>query len=93
MGFAWWLCALEFELAPPKEIAIIGDGAENLLQIVFGEYRPNQVVAFKPANAASEIPLLENRGVLNGQATAYVCENFACQMPVTEARNLKAQLT
>ncbi len=21
-GFAWWLCALEFELAPPKEIAL-----------------------------------------------------------------------
>jgi uncharacterized protein YyaL (SSP411 family) len=44
-GFAWWLCGLEFELAPPKEIAIAGEGAEPLLDVVFGEYRPNQVVA------------------------------------------------
>src|SRR6478672_5834803 len=22
-GFAWWLCGLKFELAPPKEIAVV----------------------------------------------------------------------
>ncbi len=99
-GFAWWLCALEFELAPPKEIAIVGgdssplaqNDSQALLDVVFGEYRPNQVVAWKRANAASAIPLLEGRKVLNGQATAYVCENFACQMPVTEAEALNQQL-
>jgi uncharacterized protein YyaL (SSP411 family) len=44
------------------------------------------------ADADSAIPLLENRDALNGQATVYVCEHFACQMPVTEAEALAAQL-
>lgn len=91
-GFAWWLCALAFELAPPKEIAIVGDDAENLFAVVFGEYRPNQVVAWKGAGTDSAIPLLVGRDALDGKATAYVCQNFACQLPVTAAEALTAQL-
>jgi uncharacterized protein YyaL (SSP411 family) len=91
-GFAWWLCGLEFELAPPKEIAIVGEQAEHLLAVVFGEYRPNQVVAWKRAGEESVIPLLEGREAIGGKATAYVCQKFACQMPVTEAEALHAQL-
>jgi uncharacterized protein YyaL (SSP411 family) len=93
-GFAWWLCALEFELAPPKEIAIVSpdDDAQHLLDVVFGEYHPNQVVAWKAASAVSEIPLLEGREPLDGKATAYVCQNFACRLPVTDAEGLAAQL-
>ncbi|MCC7165728.1 MAG: thioredoxin domain-containing protein [Anaerolineae bacterium] len=104
-GFAWWLCGLEFELAPPKEVAIVGGeisamitshSARNdiaeLLNVVFGEYRPNQVVACKSEGAESVIPLLEGREARAGKATAYVCERFACQMPVTEGEELAAQL-
>jgi uncharacterized protein YyaL (SSP411 family) len=29
---------------------------------------------------------------LAGQATAYVCENYACQLPTTDVAMLKAQL-
>ncbi len=92
LGFAWWLCALDFELAPPKEIAIVGNDAENLLDAVFDEYRPNQAVAWKRADADSAIPLLKGRATIEGNATAYVCQNFACQMPVTDADALRAQL-
>jgi len=92
-GFAWWLCGLEFELAPPKEIAVVGENAQPLLDVVFDEYRPNQVVAYsRNEEAESMIPLLEERGAEDGKATAYVCFQFACQMPVTEAEALKAQL-
>jgi uncharacterized protein YyaL (SSP411 family) len=91
-GFAWWLCALEFELAPPKEIAIVGEQPETLLAVVFGEFRPNQVVAWKRNGDESAIPLLEGRETRDGKATAYVCENLACQMPVTEAAALAEQL-
>jgi uncharacterized protein YyaL (SSP411 family) len=100
-GFAWWLCGLEFELAPPREIAIVGpsttlrsaqDDSRELLNGVFGEYRPNQVVAWKGEGAESEIPLLKGREAIDGKATAYVCQDFACQMPVTDADILTGQL-
>ena len=93
-GFAWWLCALNFELAPPKEIAIVGEGAEPLLDVLFGAYRPNQVVAYTPVQEQDlPIPLLGDRPQIGGKATAYVCQKFACLMPVTEAGELKAQLS
>ncbi len=104
-GFAWWLCGLEFELAPPKEIAIVGEpaphpqpfsqwekGVRALIEVVFGEYRPNQVVAWKRDGEESAIPLSEGRGAIGGKATAYMCQNFACQMLVTDAEGLAKQL-
>lgn len=84
--------ALNFELAPPREIAIVGEHAEPLLAVVFEGYRPNQVVAWKAGGAESVLALLEGREARDGQATAYVCQNFACQMPVTEAVALRKQL-
>ena len=37
-------------------------------------------------------PLLEQRVMQEGLSTAYVCENYACQLPVTDAAALAAQL-
>lgn len=70
MGFAWWLCGLEFELAPPKEIALVGDDAQSLLEVVFGAYRPNQVVVWKKDEKESVIPLVEGREAIRARATA-----------------------
>ncbi|MBI5648999.1 MAG: thioredoxin domain-containing protein [Chloroflexi bacterium] len=92
LGFAQWLGALDFALAPVNEIAIIGkrENARALLEVIDRAYRPNQVIAL--GASASAIPLLHNRAQIGGRATAYVCQNFACQMPVTEADALAAQL-
>lgn len=37
-------------------------------------------------------PLLAGRGPIDGKATAYVCQNYACQLPVTTPSALAAQL-
>jgi hypothetical protein len=39
-----------------------------------------------------EFPLLEGRDQLDGKPTAYVCQNYACQLPVTEPDALAQQL-
>lgn len=69
-----------------------GENAQPLLDVIFGEYCPNQVVSWKRAGSESAIPLLEGCEALDGKATAYVCQNFACQMPVMDAEALKAQM-
>jgi uncharacterized protein YyaL (SSP411 family) len=98
-GFGHWLSALAFHLAPPREVALIGDpaaaGTRAMLGVLFGAYRPHQVVALAaPADvdAPSAIPLLANRPQQDGRPTAYVCQGFACQAPVTDATSLAAQL-
>ncbi|MGQ0549756.1 MAG: thioredoxin domain-containing protein [Armatimonadota bacterium] len=95
-GFAQWLCALDFALGKPKEIAIVGDPAapdtRALLEVVRGAYRPNQVVAVGRAGDPQPVPLLEGRSPLDSRATAFVCENFTCNLPVTDPNALAAQL-
>ena len=95
LGFAQWLCALDFDLGQPKEIAIIGDGEERekLLAVVRRNYQPNQVVAAARPNEDSPIPLLKERPQLRGHATAYVCQRFACQTPVIDPDALAEQLS
>ena len=94
LGFAQWLCALDLALGPRHEIAIVGEraDAQKLLDVVFREYRPNQVVALALPQHESPIPLLHERVQRDGRATAYVCQHFACQLPVTEPDALAAQL-
>jgi uncharacterized protein YyaL (SSP411 family) len=98
LGFAQWLCALDFTLSDPKEIAIVapdrsGDIAA-LLEVVCSGYRPNQVVAVNTTpDRISAIPLLFERPAIDQRATAYVCVRFACQRPTTDPAILSDRLT
>jgi len=92
-GFGRTLSAIEFFLGDSKEIVLMGDEDGNLGREVWSEYRPGKVVV--PANGSTEsemIPLLQGRAAIDGKPTAYVCENFACRMPVTTVEELKEQL-
>jgi uncharacterized protein len=98
-GFGHALGAADFALARVREVAIVGDpGADDtqaLLAEVWRTYQPNRVLAAAaPDDAAAqgEVPLLADRPAREGRATAYVCEHFVCQQPVTEPDELAAQL-
>lgn len=94
-GFGRLLCALETVLAPSQEVAIVGEAdaaTQALLAEVRRRYLPNTVVALKAPTAASILPLLEGRGLVEGKAAAYVCENYSCQLPVTDPAALAARL-
>ena len=97
LGFGQWLQALAYALSKPREIAIVGDphSAETraLLSVVRDGYRPFQVAALRePDPQGAKIPLLQDRGLVNGRAAAYVCRDFACQAPISEPEGLQAQL-
>ena len=98
-GFGQWLGAVDFHLAQPKEIVIIGPAGDpatkRLMETVYGSFLPNKVVAGTDPgqeNAGLELPLLEDRGMVEGRPTAYVCQNYACQLPVTGPEALAEQL-
>jgi uncharacterized protein YyaL (SSP411 family) len=97
LGFGQWLQALSYTLAKPKEIAIVGEpegtDTQALLNIVRDGYRPFQVVALgSPSPEGGEVPLLKDRGLMDGQAAAYVCRDFTCQAPITEQGVPEVQL-
>ena len=95
-GFAQWLLALQLADTPIVEVAIVGDPEVSVTRALLAEarrvYRPGQVLAFSPAPDASALPLLHGRARIDGSATAYVCQGFACQRPVTDPEALAAQL-
>jgi uncharacterized protein YyaL (SSP411 family) len=97
LGFGQWLQALSYALSQPREIAIIGDpegvDTQALLGAVRGGYWPFQVVAIGvPGSQPAAVPLLQDRGLVDGQAAAYVCRGFVCQAPVTEPEELLSLL-
>ena len=98
-GFGRLLSALDFYLSTPYEIALIGPlGApemRTLLSAAYSAYIPNKVVAGRAEDdeeAARLVPLLADRPMREGKATAYVCVNYACQYPTTDPEELKRQL-
>ena len=98
-GTGHWLAALDFYVSSPKEVVIIGPrdnpATAALLQTVNGKFHPNKVlVGADNADAAANhgLPLLEARGMIDAKPTAYVCQNYACQLPVTTPDKLAEQL-
>jgi uncharacterized protein YyaL (SSP411 family) len=96
-GFGRLLSAIDFALGRPKEIAIIGPsdaaGTQALRKLVFDRFLPNRVIAgAADESSAAHIPLLADRTARGGLPTAYVCEGYVCQAPVTEPTALAAQL-
>jgi uncharacterized protein YyaL (SSP411 family) len=90
-AFGYALSALDRYLGPGREVAIVGDPdlAETraLIRAVTGGYRPNVSLAVaRPDDTAAEglVPLLRDRTLVEGRPAAYVCERFACRLPVTE---------
>ena len=93
------LVALEQMLSAPQQIVIAGarDSAETrmLLQEVHRHYLPNKVLLLADggegeAFLSEKLEALRGMKSINGKATAYVCENFTCQAPVTDAAALRA---
>jgi len=92
-AFGRVLSTLEFHLNPTKEIVIIGEKGNELEMEVWRDYLPNKVVVLSSETETPEITLLENRTKIDGKPTAYVCENFVCQKPVSSTSELKEQLS
>jgi hypothetical protein len=90
-AFAHLLRALDFRLAPTREVALLGDDVDELAAAVRSAYRPHLVLAGGPAGSDTP-PLLAGRTEVDGAAAAYVCEGFACRAPVTDAKQLAALL-
>ncbi len=97
-AFANWLNALDFALAEVKEIGLIGDlqssQMESLVDVVWEQFRPDCILAAAGYPPPEDAPhLLDDRNLVDGQPTAYVCQQFTCKMPTTEAATLREQLS
>ncbi|HST50900.1 MAG TPA: thioredoxin domain-containing protein [Pyrinomonadaceae bacterium] len=98
-AFGYALGAMDFQLSTPKEVVIVAGadsaGARALEREVWSRYLPNKVVALSKGDdgrACELVPLLRERNAVGGRATAFVCENYACRLPVNTPREFASQL-
>lgn len=95
------ITALDFGFGSGYEIVIAGDQNSadtiSMLKALRQNYIPNKVVMLRPTNG--ELPVVIDYAkntklmkCLDGKATAYVCQNYKCQKPVTDVEKMLALL-
>ena len=95
-AFGHLLGCADMEINGAIEVALVGDpkSAEfKALERAVGEqYVPSLVIAGGAAGEPSRIKLLEDRPLVDGKPSAYVCRAYTCDRPVTEPNALSEQL-
>jgi uncharacterized protein YyaL (SSP411 family) len=87
------LIVMEWLSSVPNEIIIVGnrnDSATNiLLNVVYDTFLPNKVLILadgseQQKSVLTSLPFLNGMMMSGSKATAYVCQNYACQLPTTD---------
>jgi uncharacterized protein len=93
----WSLAAAEAAIAGPLEVAVVGahdDPARAALErAARAATSPGLVVVAGEHTDGTVVPLLAERGLVDGRAAAYVCRSMVCERPVTDVDDLRALLT
>jgi hypothetical protein len=91
------LCVLDFYLSQPKQVVIAGNAGaadtQAMLHAVRERYLPNAIVILADGGQSQELltrrlPFLATIKPVGGKATAYVCVNYACQLPTNDRAKL-----
>ena len=74
------LDASSYYMGPTRQVILAGDSKADLTQALLKTYRsrflPNSIVMLADSNSDMK--------ELNGKPTAYVCQNYTCQLPTSE---------
>ena len=100
-GFTALLCGLDFALGPTHEVVVAGppgaEGTRAMLHALRTRYLPSKVLLFRPAGEeepriAETAPFVRDQRARDGQATAYVCQNYQCHAPTSDVDEMLALL-
>ena len=95
------LVALGWARAKPKQVVIAGKpgdaGTAALLREVHRQFLPYRVLILADGGAgqkffSARVEFMKSVAPSDGKATAYVCENFVCQLPTSDPAKLRALL-
>jgi uncharacterized protein YyaL (SSP411 family) len=101
ISHSFFLTALQFALGPGKEIVVAGSPnhvkTKEMLRHVQRAYLPEAVIALDPRGDDPTtmklwIPTVKTDGAAATEpleAAVFICENFACQHPITDLEQLR----
>jgi uncharacterized protein YyaL (SSP411 family) len=91
------LAALSFYLDTPKQIILSGDRfastTKAMLNEIYRHYLPNKVILLADGAEGQDflnqkLEILKAINPVEGETTAFVCENYTCDLPTTELATL-----
>jgi uncharacterized protein YyaL (SSP411 family) len=89
------VAAYDLSISKVKQIILAGDkesdGARLLLKEIRTRYLPGKVVLFVDGGEAQkrlakQLPFVANLTKVNGKPTAYICEEYVCQLPTSDPK-------
>ena len=95
------ISALDYSRAKAQQIIIAGDPAaadtQWMLRAVHERFIPHKILVLldggENQNGMAEfLPFVKNMRRLDGKATAYVCVNYACELPTNDLKTLRGIL-
>jgi len=99
-GMPAMLTALLFSESEPRQIVIAGppDQSAPLARVAREFATPETILVYADGAEgqtwlAGRLPFIRTAVPVDGRAAAYVCENFACQLPVTDPATLRGQIS
>ena len=95
-GFPLVLCGIDFQQGPGHEIVVSGkDGSADVLEMVRAirkPFLPNKVLLFRDDSNHETLAQLASytaeQKSIEGKATAYICQDFSCQLPTTDLKTV-----
>jgi uncharacterized protein YyaL (SSP411 family) len=101
-SLTYMLMAVDFWLGPRQEIVIAGDSraddTKQMLKSVRSRFLPNAVVLLHQTEQVGKaiakiVPFIAGQKSIDAKATAYICENYACNRPTNNITELDQMLT
>jgi uncharacterized protein len=95
------MVALDFSLAKPKQIVIAGMASSPdtraMLRKVHARFIPDKIVLLADGGAGQaflgkHLEFIRDVKAVDGKATAYVCEDYVCQLPTSDPEKLEQEL-
>ncbi len=92
-----FLVAVDFSLSEPMQIVLAGNKDHpvmcDMLNEIYSRFLPNKVVLHADGNEAQEflsgyVPFYGTVFMLKEKQTAFVCDDYSCQLPVSEVNEL-----
>ncbi|HEY4268976.1 MAG TPA: thioredoxin domain-containing protein [Galbitalea sp.] len=96
VSFGASLGVMSLLASPERQLVVVTPEQDGPLALVARGWRGGTVAVVSDGQATAfadaGFELFEARGSQGGRATAYLCEHFVCQLPVTDAADLAALL-
>ncbi len=95
-AFIWMAAAYMRATTPGFEIVLAGDRhapkAKKMLRALRTRFLPDHVLLWSDETVNELAPYTKGQQAIGGQVTAYVCQNFQCNLPTTDVAKLLGML-